>query len=138
MYLDNPKEYLRQLRRLEMCIHQLEEELEKLRELIGSLPVSYDERIQHSSSADGIPNEVARRIELEEDIKRKIGQFLRLRHKIINEIQSLDSYVYSSILYKRYVEYKTLEEIAVEMNYSYIHIRRMHGYALQEFRKKIK
>ena len=134
MYLDNPKEYLRQLRRLEICIEQRQEELNRLRELIGSLSVNYDERVQHSS-ADGIPNEVARRIELEDDISRKIEQFLQLKHKIINEIQSLNDYTYSSILYKRYVEYKSLEEIAVEMNYSYNWARHLHGFALEEFRK---
>ena len=134
--LENPKEYLRQLRRLELYIEQRQEELNRLRELIGSHAIDYGERVQTSPSADSIPNEVIRRAELEADISRKIERFLQLKHKIINEIQSLDNAVYASILYKRYVEYKSLEEIAVEMNYSYIHIKRLHGYALLEFKKR--
>ena len=133
---ENPKEYLRQLRRLEVCIEQRQEELNRLRELIGSHAIDYGERVQTSPSADSIPNEVIRRAELEADISRKIERFLQLKHKIINEIQSLDNAMYVSILYKRYVEYKSLEEIAVEMNYSYIHIKRLHGYALLEFKKR--
>lgn len=134
---ENPKEYLRQLRRLELCIEQRQEELNRLRELIGSHAIDYGERVQTSPSADSIPNEVIRRAELEADISRKIERFLQLKHKIINEIQSLDNAVYVSILYKRYVEYKSLEEIAVEMNYSYRQVLRLHGMALQEFKRNM-
>ena len=133
--LENPKEYLWQLRRLEVCIEQRQEELNRLRELIGSHAIDYGERVQISPSADEIPNEVIRRAELEADISRKIEKYLQLKHKIINEIQSLDNAVYVSILYKRYVEYKSLEEIAVEMNYSYIWIKKNHGKALLEFKR---
>ena len=103
--LENPKEYLRQLHRLEVCIEQRQEELNRLREFIGCNAIDYGERVQTSPSADSIPNEVIRRAELEADISRKIERFLQLKHKIINEIQSLDNAVYVNILYKRYVEY---------------------------------
>lgn len=132
-----PKEYLRQLHRLELCIEQRQEELNRLRELIGSHAIDYGERVQTSPSADSIPNEVIRRAELEADISRKIERFLQLKHKIINEIQSLDNAVYVNILYKRYVEYKSLEEIAVEMNYSYRQVLRLHGMALQGFKRNM-
>lgn len=135
--LENPKEYLRQLHWLELCIEQRQEELNRLRELIGSNAIDYGERVQTSPSADSILNEVIRRAELEADISRKIERFLQLKHKIINEIQSLDNAVYVSILYKRYVEYKSLEEIAVEMNYSYRQVLRLHGMALQGFKRNM-
>ena len=108
-----------------------------MRELIGCNAIDYGERVQTSPSVDSIPNEVIRRAELEADISRKIERFLQLKHKIINEIQSLDNAVYVSIMYKRYVEYKSLEEIAVEMNYSYRQIKRLHGLALLDFKKDV-
>lgn len=135
--LENPKEYLRQLHRLELCIEQRQEELNRLRELIGCNAIDYGERVQTSPSADSIPNEVIRRAELEADISRKIERFLQLKHKIINEIQSLDNAVYVKILYMRYVEYKSLDEIAEKMNYSYRQVLRLHGTALKEFRKNL-
>ena len=36
------------------------------------------------------------------------------------------------LLIKRYLQFKTWEQIAVEMNYSYMHITRLHGKALQK------
>lgn len=135
--LESPKEYLRHLRRLEVCIKQRQEELNRLRELIGCHAIDYGDRVQTSPSADSIPNEVIRRAELEADISRKIERFLQLKHKIINEIQSLDNAVYVKILYMRYVEYKSLDEIAEKMNYSYRQVLRLHGTALKEFRKNL-
>ena len=135
--MENPKEYLRQLHRLELCIEQRQEELNRLRELIGCHAIDYGDRVQTSPSADSIPNEVIRRAELEADISRKIERFLQLKHKIINEIQSLDNAVYVKILYMRYVEYKSLDEIAEKMNYSYVHMKRLHGSALNEFRRNV-
>jgi DNA-directed RNA polymerase specialized sigma subunit len=135
--LESPKEYLRHLRRLEVCIEQRQEELNRLRELIGCHAIDYGDRVQTSPSADSIPNEVIRRAELEADISRKIERFLQLKHKIINEIQSLDNAVYVKILYMRYVEYKSLDEIAEKMNYSYRQVLRLHGTALKEFRKNL-
>lgn len=128
--MENPKEYLRQLRRLEVCIEQRQEELNRLRELIGCNAIDYGERVQTSPSVDSIPNEVIRRVELEADISRKIERFLQLKHKIINEIQSLDNAVYVSILYKRYVEYKSYKEIAAELKYNVSYVRQLHSKAL--------
>ena len=41
------------------------------------------------------------------------------------------------LLIKRYMSNKTFEQIAYEMNYSYMHICRLHGRALQEIQKML-
>ena len=84
---------------------------------------------------DRISEEVTHIVDLEEEINEDLGALLMLRNKIINEIHSMDNPVYIDILYKRYVQYKSLEEIAVEMSYSYRQIKRLHGISLQGFRK---
>jgi len=130
-----PKKYLQRLRLLDICIKQKEAELEALRAASESVsPVSDGERVQ-TSPRDRTIEDVARIVDLESEINKDIGQFLVTRNKIINEIQGLDNPVYMNILFKRYVEYKQLEEIAVEMNYSYRQVLRLHGYALREFGK---
>ena len=74
-------------------------------------------------------------IDLENDLNKQIDEFVDLKNKIINEIQSLKDINYVKLLYKRYIEYKRLEVIAVEMNYTYTYVRTLHGQALQEFDK---
>ena len=39
------------------------------------------------------------------------------------------------MLMEYYVEMKTWEQVAVDLNYSYMHITRIHGYALKEVQK---
>lgn len=130
-----PKEYLRQLKTASIKIEQKEDELERLKAAAESISANNESERVQTTPKDRVSEDVARIMDLKEEINRDIGELLILKNKIINEIQSLDSHVYIDILYKRYVEYKTLEEIAVEMSYSYDHIRRMHGYALEYFKR---
>lgn len=138
IYSENPKEYLRSLKALDIYIKQKQDELNALKTTADSISVDYSaERVQTSLSGDSIPDLVVKIISMENEIYNQIHIFLDTRHRIIDEIQSLHNDIYIQILYKRYVEYKPLEQIAVEMSYSYVHVRRQHGLALLEFKKMI-
>lgn len=131
------KEYLQQLKLLDMKIDQKLKQKEDLRQITqaaGALDYSKD-RVQTSSSGDALSNAVIRYLSLEEEIDRQIDQFVDLKNQIINQIQGLKDVNYVQILFKRYVEYKKLEVIAVEMDYTYPYVRALHGYALQEFER---
>lgn len=130
-----PKEYLRQLRTAEIKIEQKEEELERLKASLESISTGTDSERVQTTPRDKVSEEVPQKVDLEEEINADLGALLMLRNKIINEIQSMDNPVYINILYKRYVQYKSLEEIAVEMNYAYGYIKRIHGHALLAFGK---
>ena len=131
-----PKEYLRQLRTAEIKIEQKEEELERLKSSLESISAGTDSERVQTTPRDRLSEEITRIVDLEKEINSDLGAMLMLRNKIINEIQSMDNPVYIDILYKRYVQYKSLEEIAVEMSYSYTRLRHLHGRALQGFKKK--
>lgn len=130
-----PKEYLRQLRTAEIKIEQKEEELERLKSSLESISTGTDSERVQTTPRDKVSEDVPQMVDLKREIESDIKELLILKNKIINEIQSMDNPVYINILYKRYVQYKSLEEIAVEMSYSYVHIRRLHGYALIQFSK---
>lgn len=131
----SPKEYLRQIRLFDICIRQKEAELAAMRSEIENMSAAVTgERVQ-TSAKDKMSEKVSHIVDLEAMIIQDKEKFLRMKDRIINEIQSLDNSVYVDILYKRYVEYKQLEEIAVEMNYSYRQVLRLHGFALQEFKR---
>ena len=134
------KDYLKRLKRLDTIIRQKQQEITELR-LTASSTGGFDyskERVQ-SSPSGGAPFErpVLKIIELEQQINAEIDRFVDKKHKIINEIQSLNNSDYINLLYKRYVEYKSLEQICVEMNFSYDYIKHLHGYALKIFEDKI-
>jgi hypothetical protein len=45
----------------------------------------------------------------------------------------MSDYRYIDVLYKRYIECKRFELIAVEMNYDYDYVRKLHVKALEVF-----
>lgn len=134
------KEYLQQLKRLDTMINQKNQELGDLRlraKCAGSVNYS-QERVQTSPTGEGAFAKLVEKIlDLESEINIEIDVFIDKKHAIINQIQSLQNTDYTKLLYKRYVEYKSLERICVEMGFSYNYIKHLHGYALQNFQEKI-
>ena len=133
------KEYLQQLKLLDVKIDQKLKQVGGLRQMAqatGALDYSKD-RVQTSLSGDSLSNAVIRYLSLEEEVDRQIDQFVDMKNQIINQIQELKDVNYVQVLFKRYVEYKALEVIAVEMGYTYQYVRILHGHALQDFEKII-
>lgn len=134
------KEYLQQLQRLDTVINQKIKEVQDLRlQAQSGSGLDYSkERVQSSPSGDApFVKPICRIIDLEAEINAEIDKFVDEKHKIINQIQGLKNSDYISLLFKRYVEFKSLEKICVEMNFSYDYIKHLHGYALQDFEDKI-
>ena len=133
------KEYLKQLSKLDCRIEHKRNELSELRSralMLNGIDYSKDV-IQSSTEPCGAHERVIEAIyQLEQEILNQIKAYELERHRIIDQIHGIDNWIYEDILYKRYVEFKSLELIAVEMNYSYDRTRHIHGEALEEFRKK--
>lgn len=130
------KEYLQQLQRLDTVINQKIKEVDDLRlksRSVGSIDYS-KERVQTSPSGDApFVKLIGRIIDLEQEINAEIDAFVDDKHKIINQIQGLKNSKYIEILYKHYVEFKRLEVVAVEMNFTYQYVVELHSYALKDF-----
>lgn len=130
------KEYLQQLQRLDTVINQKIKEVDDLRlksRSVGSIDYS-KERVQTSPSGDApFVKLIGRIIDLEAEINAEIDAFVDEKHRIINQIQALKNSKYIEILYKHYVEFKRLEVVAVEMNFTYQYVVELHGYALKDF-----
>lgn len=130
------KEYLQQLQRLDTVINQKIKEVRDLRLKAGSTgSIDYSkERVQKSPSGDApFVKLIGRVIDLEAEINAEIDRYVDEKHRIINEIQGLKNADYISLLFKRYVEFKKFEVIAVEMGFTYQYVLNMHGYALKDF-----
>jgi hypothetical protein len=133
------KEYLKQVELLDVKIRQKKIELAGLKEdatCTGAFDYSA-EKVQTSAKADSMSNKVAKYVDLEKEIHEDIERFTELKHKVIGQIHMLDDITYMEILFKKYIEYKTLKDIAVEMKYSYGRTKHIHGFALEAFRIKV-
>lgn len=133
------KDYLKQIERLDKCIEQKQIECDGLKLLAeGTGGIQYGDRVQTSPSGDALEKKVVKYVQLEQEIDEMIDRFVDMKHKIIDEIQGLSEVKHIDVLFKKYVQYKSLEQIAVEMNYSYPYVRELHGYALADFERTYK
>lgn len=83
---------------------------------------------------DKIQNAVCRIADIEADINREIDRQIDLRERIETAIVGLKDERLQDVMRYKYIDGKTLEWIAVEMNYSYKQICRFHGYALRDIK----
>ena len=138
------KEYLKQINVLDKKIQQRIEEKDELmtRAVSTGGRGMKPDVIQVSVDGDQVGRIIDRYIDMEARITLMIDRLVNMRHKIIGQIQQLENPKHVELLYLRYVKYMRLEEIACTMiktnkePYSYEHINRMHGQALQEFQNK--
>nr|DAD57004.1 MAG TPA: Protein of unknown function (DUF1492) [Bacteriophage sp.] len=131
------KDYLSQVSRLNKMINNKLSEISQLRELSVSISaIGNDERVQTSPNFDKIGTAIAKIDELENNLDKMIDEYLVKRERIIAQIDTMEEESVYQILFSRYIEKKTFEKIATEMEYSWRQIVRLHGKALQQFEKK--
>ena len=131
------KEYLNQIRKLDIFIGHRIEELNQMRAkvtLVGGIDYAKD-RVQTSPSSGN--QQIEDIVDLERDILELIHKETAQKHQIIGEIQQLENPVHVDILFRRYVECQSFERIACDMGYVYNYVCNLHGEALREFQNKV-
>ena len=131
------REYLMQLEVLDMQINEdviILSELKERAMSTGSFDYSKPS-VQTSAVGDRLCRDVARYTDYDEHINREIDQFVDAKNRIIREIRQLRKKNYIQVLYKVYVQYKTVKTAAQEMKKSYSHTVDLHNKALRAFEK---
>ena len=125
------KEWLNRGFKLNKEIEQLKEAKEKAKNLACSVVSNLgDERVQ-SSSQNSTEDKMVSYAEYSRLLFKRINELLEIQKEISEAISKLDDTVLRSLLTARYINFKTWEQIAVDMNYSYVHVLRLHDKALK-------
>lgn len=131
------KQYLEQLKLLDEMISQDLEQLEDMKSQASNIR-GFDysqERVQVSRTGDSLCKSVSKYVDFNNEISNEIERFSDIRNRIIEEIRSLHVANYICVLFKIYVQYKTVKIAANEMNLSYSYVVELHKKALKEFDK---
>ena len=129
------KVYLGQLALIDEQINQDIERLEELKQSARSTG-SFDysrERVQTSPIGDKLCSDVSRYVDLDTQINTEIDRFVDAKEQIIREIRGLHSADYVKVLYKVYVQFKTIKDTAYEIQRSYKYTLDVHKKALKAF-----
>lgn len=132
------KEYLGRLRSLELRLLANANEIENLTNIATHITSAINSDGIHTTgtTSDKLGNCVARIVDLRNEIDADIEALENVRKEIIDSIENVQTTKHRELLRMRYVSHMTFEEIAVEMDMSWRHIIRLHGYALKEFAEK--
>lgn len=130
-----PKEYLQQysdaVRRAAAALDHLHE-LQSMATRITPLYGGEGGGGQHQSGDEKMQNAVDKIIEAKNRVSDELEMLESTEREVVKTIDSVTNNALNTLLYKRYINGKTFEQIAVEMNYSYYHVvHRLHPEALE-------
>lgn len=133
------KRYLQQIRLFDSHINAKLEELNHLKEMVTKItPTLKDDVVSGGGSQDKLADAVAKIVDLEAEIDREVDRYVDARNAVTSTIDKVTDERQHKILSQRYVQGKTFEKIASDMNYTYRWVCIMHGRALQTVEKILK
>jgi hypothetical protein len=73
-------------------------------------------------------------LNIEALIDERVDRLTKIKAEILGSIEAVPDCTLRTLLIERYINFKTWEQIAVDMNYNYRWIIKLHGHALQEIK----
>jgi len=125
------KEYLMQYRRAACRVDAAAEHLAQLRAAAECITPNYgiSGGVVHQTG-DKLGAAVAKLVDAENRVSDELELLEATERDVISTIGKITDETLHTLLYERYINGKTWEQIAVALNYSYRQTTRMHGAAL--------
>ena len=127
--------YLKRYSAQEARIGALLEQIAGLREQLTTCTQRLSGQPRGSRSGDSLSSAIAKIEELEGYLDERIDESLALKKEIVERIEAVENDEHRTILYLRYINLKTWEQIATNMGYDVSWLHRLHGKALREAEK---
>ncbi|WP_407399601.1 DUF1492 domain-containing protein [Treponema sp.] len=135
----NAKELMKQIRSLDTSIDIKATEIDHLKAMLLKItPTLKDDPSFSGGFQDKLGEIMPKIVDLNNEINAEIDALVDKRDLILALLDQVEDPDQRNVLYKRYFEYKTWEQIAVEMNYTCRWIYKIHGNALQSINKILK
>ena len=112
--------YLEQVERLDARIKNKLIEKQQWKDIALGITASMDgERVQSSGSKNKLGNAVERCVDIETEIDTLVDNLIETKKEVIRTIEQLHSPIEYCVIHLRYIQYKTLQEIADHYGRSY-------------------
>lgn len=114
------KEYLRQVEKLDLRIKNKLIEQRQWRDIAMGITANMDgERVQSSGTKNKMGDAVERCVDMEAEISSLVDKLIDTKKEVVQTIERLYSPIEYDVLHKRFIQYKTLQEIADEYKKDY-------------------
>lgn len=132
------KEFLKQVRLCDIHINNMLEEKARLKALAlkitstwGAAPVS------GSRSQDKMGDAIAKIVDLEREIDKAVDEYVDKKKEVIAVLEKIQNPDQLEVLYKRYIQYESFEQISNEMGMTYRNVCNIHVKALQSVNESL-
>lgn len=125
-------QFLRRYRQILHRIALLQKDLIAWREVGEKITPSLTGMPQGGENAPRVEQAAVMIADTEKEINARIYQLSGIYRKIEDAISGMEDVTLQNILHRRYIQGQKWEEIAVDMHYSYMHVCRLHGQALEK------
>lgn len=126
------KKWLLEYRRLEQNIERDMEELQRLESRAEKITSMVSDMPKGSQQGDSLQRSVEKICELKASLNQRIDAAVEKRKEIEAVIETLEDKTLQLLLRYRYIDGMTWEQIALKLNYSYMHVCRLHGQSLSQ------
>ncbi|MCI6998029.1 MAG: hypothetical protein MR936_14930 [Eubacterium sp.] len=128
------KEYLSELQLINTKIEQLQEQRQMYLDRGTSItaPIS-PVKVQTSGTIDRMGDNISQAADLGNEIDEEINKLRNRQYETIKMIQSLHNVNHMQVLFKVYVQFKTVKIAADEIGISYQYAKEVHKKALAAF-----
>lgn len=126
------KSFLRQTEKLDAQIQNKMIERQQWRDMaLGITANMSGDRVQSSGSQSKMADAIDRCVDMEAEIDSLVDKLIDTKREVIATIEQLDSPTEYNVLHMRYIQYKTLQEIADKYGKDYGWVTTCHGRALK-------
>lgn len=125
------KEYLLQVKRCDVYIDDLLEELVWLKAKATKITSTLSpEPGGGSGNQDKLGDAIAKIVDMQKEVNNAIDAFVDKKNEIRELLEQMQNATLLEVLLKVYFQYQTIEQVACEMNYSYKQTIRLHNKGL--------
>lgn len=123
--------YLERVEMIDTIVHNKLIEQRQWHDLALSITANMGgERVQSSGSKSKMADALNKCIDMEEKISDAVDKLAAEKTEIVSTIEQLDSPIEYNVAHMRFIQYKTLQEIADKYNKSYDWVKTTNGRAI--------
>ena len=127
-------EWLKSYRALDGKIESMTEQLQVWNARVTKITATISQEPKAAGSGDQLQRCIDQICELQTEIAQEMDKLRKRKQEIDTAIHGLNEKSYQDILWYRYIQGMTFEEIAIKMNYSWRQVCRKHKNAVEKLK----
>lgn len=127
-------EWLKSYRALDGKIESMTEQLQVWNARATQITATISQEPKAAGSGDQLQRCIDQICELQTEIAQEMDKLRKRKQEIETAIHGLNEKSYQDILWYRYIQGMTFEEIAIKMNYSWRQVCRKHKNAVEKLK----